>query len=137
MRATLGALAECAERGGAYRKGLEVLARHMDSAIGAYSDAVEAMLGLAGAPRAAFLGSVPYLMLSGIVLAGWQMARAAILCAEKLRQADGAAGHGADPFYAHKLTTCILYGSQVLPRARAYLSSIQDGADVAQYANRI
>ena len=70
--ASLDALRAAADQDGAEQPGLAALARNMAMALGAYRSAVEYMLGQAQAPRAAFLGSVPYLMLSGVVLAGWQ-----------------------------------------------------------------
>ncbi|WP_397476139.1 acyl-CoA dehydrogenase [Pusillimonas sp.] len=136
MRDTLAALHACAGREGTHQGGMQVLARHFEASITAYQDATEAMLAQEKSPRAAFLGSVPYLMLSGTVLAGWQMARAALISHDKL-QAGAASNSGVDPFYAAKLAGCVLYGSLILPRAQAYLSTIRDSADVSQYAARI
>ena len=39
-------------------------------------------------PNAVFAGSVPYLKLAGIVLSGWQMARALIAASEKRAEDD-------------------------------------------------
>lgn len=130
MQSTLDALRAAVDQDGPEQPGLAALARNMAMAHDAYRSAVEYMLGQAQAPRAAFLGSVPYLMLSGVVLAGWQMARAALVCTERLKQAD------ADPYYRQKLAACVMYGSQVMPRALALLKSIEDGAVTTRYASQ-
>lgn len=131
MQSTLQALQAAAAQSGPQQPGLGVLARNLALALDAYRTALEYMLAQAQAPRAAFLGSVPYLMLSGVVLAGWQMARAALICTERLKAAD------ADPFYQQKLAGCVMYGSLVMPRSLALLSSIQDGANTASCADSI
>jgi len=136
MRATLDELATAAGSGGAHQAGLKVIARHMEPALLAYAQAVDHMLGQSGSPPAAFLGSVPYLMLSGVVLAGWQMARSALICAQELGH-EGKGSQAGDSFHAKKLAACVMYASQVLPRASAHLSSIVDGADVARYASQV
>ena len=67
-------------------------------------------------PNAVFAGSVPYLKLAGIVLGGWQMARALLVAAEK--RAD-------DPsFYGAKIATAQFYAEHVLPQAAALEVSI-------------
>ncbi|MGF6531656.1 MULTISPECIES: acyl-CoA dehydrogenase [Paraburkholderia] len=62
-------------------------------------------------PNAVFAGSVPYLKLAGIVLGGWQMARALLVAAEKRTE---------DPsFYGAKIATAQFYAEHVLPQAVA------------------
>ncbi|MGF6641883.1 acyl-CoA dehydrogenase [Paraburkholderia sp. GAS82] len=62
-------------------------------------------------PNAVFAGSVPYLKLAGIVLGGWQMARALLVAAEKRTE---------DPsFYGAKIATAQFYAEHVLPQAAA------------------
>ncbi|OLL30285.1 acyl-CoA dehydrogenase [Burkholderia sp. SRS-W-2-2016] len=74
--------------------------------------AVEFVLANAkGDPNAVFAGSVPYLKLAGIVLGGWQMARA-LLAASAKRDEDPA-------FYGAKIATAQFYAEHVLPQARA------------------
>jgi alkylation response protein AidB-like acyl-CoA dehydrogenase len=60
--------------------------------------------------------SFHYLMGTGTVIAGWQMARAALI-ARALRDEDVA-------FYETKLATARFYMEQVLPRAAAHFSTI-------------
>lgn len=67
-------------------------------------------------PNAVFAGSVLYLKLAGIVLTGWQMARA--LLAAQRRHADDPAFHGA------KIATAHFFADYVLPQARALEASI-------------
>ncbi len=67
-------------------------------------------------PNAVFAGSVPYLKLAGIVLGGWQMARALLVAAAKRDE---------DPsFYGAKIATAQFYAEHVLPQALALEASI-------------
>ncbi|MDR6492162.1 alkylation response protein AidB-like acyl-CoA dehydrogenase [Paraburkholderia terricola] len=69
-----------------------------------------------GDPNAVFAGSVPYLKLAGIVLGGWQMARALLVAAQKRDE---------DPsFYGAKIATAQFYAEHVLPLAWALEASI-------------
>ncbi|MEC5405244.1 acyl-CoA dehydrogenase [Paraburkholderia sp. MPAMCS5] len=67
-------------------------------------------------PNAVFAGSVPYLKLAGVVLGGWQMARALLAAAAK-RDEDPA-------FYGAKIATAQFYAEHVLPLAPALEASI-------------
>ncbi|HYQ91106.1 MAG TPA: acyl-CoA dehydrogenase C-terminal domain-containing protein, partial [Candidatus Competibacteraceae bacterium] len=65
--------------------------------------------------------SVNYLMLSGYVCGGWQMARAALVAQQKLAA-------GEDPeFHEAKLITARFYAEQILPKATALLNAIKAG----------
>ncbi|WP_206999497.1 acyl-CoA dehydrogenase [Trinickia mobilis] len=67
-------------------------------------------------PNAVFAGSVPYLKLAGVVLCGWQMARALLAAA---------ANEAGDPsFYGAKIATARFYAEHVLPQAAALEASI-------------
>ncbi|MCC8403811.1 acyl-CoA dehydrogenase [Paraburkholderia sp. MMS20-SJTN17] len=78
-------------------------------ALGAVVDFVVA--NAKGDPNAVFAGSVPYLKLAGIVLGGWQMARA---------QLAAAARRDEDPaFHDAKIATARFYAEHVLPLATA------------------
>jgi alkylation response protein AidB-like acyl-CoA dehydrogenase len=74
-------------------------------------------------PNAAFAGSVPYLLLAGNVMAGWQMARA-LLAAERLL----AAGEGDPAFLAAKVATARFYAEHLLTNAPAARDAIVEGA---------
>ncbi|WP_414444233.1 acyl-CoA dehydrogenase [Burkholderia sp. 22PA0106] len=69
-----------------------------------------------GDPNAVFLGSVPYLKLAGIVLCGWQMARA--LLAAQRKRADDTAFHDA------KIAIAQFYAQHVLVQANGIAESI-------------
>ncbi|RYF07066.1 MAG: acyl-CoA dehydrogenase [Comamonadaceae bacterium] len=73
-------------------------------------------------PNAVFSGSVPYLMLAGNVVAGWQMARA-LLVAEALlpKGQDGA-------FLQAKIATARFYAEHILVKAGGLRDAIVDGA---------
>ncbi|MDH3647817.1 MAG: acyl-CoA dehydrogenase [Gammaproteobacteria bacterium] len=67
--------------------------------------------------------SFDLLMLTGLVTAGWQMARAALVAREKLDQ--GAEGSN---FYQSKMVTAKFFAQHLLPRARAYGAAITAGS---------
>ena len=73
-------------------------------------------------PNAAYAGSVPYLMLAGNVVAGWQMARS-FLAAQALL------GQGDDAFMQAKMTTARFYADHILSKAPGVRDGIVDGAD--------
>ena len=75
-------------------------------------------------PNAAFAGSVPYLMLSGNVMAGWQMARALLVAEEQL-----ADGKGDQAFLKAKVVTARFYADHILSKAPATRDAIVEGAD--------
>lgn len=73
--------------------------------------------------RAVFAGSVTYLKLAGIVLGGWQMARAALVAQGKL-----AAGEGDAAFYRAKIATARFFADHILSQVPGLRTSIVDGA---------
>jgi alkylation response protein AidB-like acyl-CoA dehydrogenase len=74
-------------------------------------------------PRAVFAGSVVYLKLAGIVLGGWQMARAALVARNKL-----AAGDGDAAFYRAKIATARFFADHILSQADGLRHAIVDGS---------
>jgi len=74
-------------------------------------------------PNAVFAGSVPYLMLAGNLMAGWQMGRALLMAQDQLAQGvDGA-------FMRAKVTTARFYADHLLTKAPGMRDAIVDGAD--------
>ena len=73
--------------------------------------------------KAAFSGSVPYLRLAGIVLGGWQMARAALIAQRKLD-----AGEGDASFYQAKIGTARFFADHVLSQAASLRTAIVSGS---------
>jgi len=99
------------------------VARQLGNARLAFVEAVDFVLAHAKAePNAAFAGSVPYLLLAGNLLAGWQLGRA--LCvAEQLLPA------GQDQRFLHaKIATARFYAEHVLVKTGALRDSIVHGA---------
>ncbi len=100
------------------------MARRLGDARRAFEDVVGFVAGQTKAsPNAVFAGSVPYLMLAGITVAGWQMARALIV-------AEDALAKGEDPeFMAAKVTVARFYGDHILNKAQGLRDSIVEGAE--------
>ncbi|MFL6713337.1 MAG: acyl-CoA dehydrogenase [Sulfurifustis sp.] len=80
-------------------------------------------------PNAAFAGSVPYLMLAGNLMAGWQLARS-LLVAEELLARPGSADGAEDPqFLQAKIATARFYADHILAKVPGMRDSIVEGAD--------
>ncbi|MBE7940601.1 MULTISPECIES: acyl-CoA dehydrogenase [Ramlibacter] len=90
----------------------------------AFLDVVDYMAGQAKAsPNGVYAGSVPYLMLAGNLVAGWQMARALLV-------AEAAAARGEDvAFMQAKVATARFYADHILSRAPGTRDAIVEGAD--------
>ena len=74
-------------------------------------------------PNAAFAGSVPYLMLAGNLMAGWQLARS-------LMVAEDLSAKGQDSaFMQAKITTARFYADHILSRAPGARDAIVEGAE--------
>jgi hypothetical protein len=74
-------------------------------------------------PNAAFAGSVPYLMLAGNLMAGWQLARSLMMAEDQLAAGTEAA------FMQAKITTARFYADHILSRAPGVRDSIVEGSD--------
>ena len=79
--------------------------------------------GSKSSPNAVFAGSVPYLMLTGNLMAGWQMARALLVAQEAVARGEEAA------FMQAKITTARFYADHILSKAPGLRDSIVQGAD--------
>jgi acyl-CoA dehydrogenase len=89
-------------------------------AVAVLSEALEATLEMtARHPAAGFFGSVPLLMLTGHVLGGWMMGRAALIAHAKQEQ---------EPFYAQKLASAAFYGQTVLMPSLGLVHAVRAGA---------
>ncbi|MCI4439904.1 acyl-CoA dehydrogenase [Tibeticola sp.] len=99
------------------------VARRLKDAREAFLEVVDFMVAQAkGNPNAAYAGSVPYLMLAGNLMAGWQLARSLLLA-----QQEAAAGHDA-AFMAAKIVTARFYADHILTRTLAQRVAILEGA---------
>ena len=79
--------------------------------------------GAKTSPNAVFAGSVPYLMLTGNLVAGWQMARALLVAEAELAKGNDAV------FMQSKITTARFYADHILTKVPGMRDSIVDGAD--------
>ena len=80
--------------------------------------------GSKASPNAVFAGSVPYLMLAGNLVAGWQLARALLVAEDML-----ASGSADAPFLAAKVATAHFYADHVLSKIPGMRDAIIEGAD--------
>ncbi|MFY9811290.1 acyl-CoA dehydrogenase [Aquabacterium sp.] len=74
-------------------------------------------------PNAVFAGSVPYLMLTANLVAGWQMGRSLIVAEDKLAGGEDAA------FMAAKIATARFYGDHILARVASLRDTILHGGE--------
>jgi hypothetical protein len=117
IAATEAALADAGPDGARMLRGLR-------AARSALADVVDYMLRTGGSdPGAAHAGSVPYLMLAGCTVAGWQLARALLAAQAGLAQGQDAA------FLQSKVDTALFYAEHLLPRCEAWRVAIVHGAD--------
>jgi len=99
------------------------MAKRLKAARAAFIDVVEFVAANTKAhPNDVFAGSVPYLMLAGNLMAGWQMGRA-------LLAAQDAVARGEDvPFMQAKITTARFYADHLLTKVPGLRDSIVEGA---------
>ncbi len=100
------------------------MAKRLAAGRQAFVDAVGFVTGQTKAqPNAVFAGSVPYLMLAGTVVAGWQMARALIVAEDRLAQDVEA------DFMRAKIVTAQFYADHILNKTTALRDSIVEGSE--------
>jgi hypothetical protein len=99
------------------------MATRLKAAREAFLDVVDFVVaGAKTSPNAVFSGSVPYLMLAGNLVAGWQMARALLVAQDQLTHGDDAV------FMQSKITTARFYADHILTKIPGLRDSIVDGA---------
>ena len=100
------------------------VAKRLKAAREAFIDVVDFVAGNTKTnPNAVFAGSVPYLMLAGNVVAGWQMGRSLLVASAQLAQ-------GVDKdFMLAKIVTARFYADHLLTKAGGMRDSIVEGAD--------
>ena len=102
----------------------QAVARRLAEARKAYLDVVDFVCSSAKAsPNAVYAGSVPYLMLAGNLVAGWQMGRALLVAQELLQKGQDEA------FMRAKIATAQFYAEHILVRAQGLRDGIVEGAD--------
>ncbi|TFW29563.1 acyl-CoA dehydrogenase [Massilia horti] len=103
---------------------LQAIRRQLAAGSDALEQVVEFMVANAKSDiKAVYAGSVPYLKLAGIVLGGWQMARAALIAQNKLD-----AGEGDADFYRAKIVTARFFADHILSQAQGLRHSIVEGS---------
>ena len=103
----------------------KAMARRLGAARLAFEEVVDFVAGNSKAsPNAVYAGSVPYLMLAGNLVAGWQMARALLVAEDQLAKGEGDAA-----FLRAKVATAHFYADHLLAKAPGMRDSIVDGAD--------
>jgi alkylation response protein AidB-like acyl-CoA dehydrogenase len=101
----------------------QVFAKRLTAARLAFLDTVTFIAGnTKTSPNEAFAGSVPYLMLAGNLVGGWQLGRALLVAVDKRAAGDDAA------FMTAKIATARFYGDHILSKAQGVRDSIVDGA---------
>ncbi|MBF5005891.1 acyl-CoA dehydrogenase [Diaphorobacter caeni] len=99
-----------------------VMADRLASARNAFLDVVDFMVSNAKErPNEAYAGSVPYLMLTGALLSGWQLARSLLAAEQALADGDDA------PFMRAKVSTARFFAEHILAKAPAQADSIRHG----------
>jgi alkylation response protein AidB-like acyl-CoA dehydrogenase len=98
--------------------------KRLKAAREAFVEVVDFVAGQTKAsPNAVFAGSVPYLMLAGNLVAGWQLARSLIVAQDQ-------ASHNVDvDFMQAKIATARFYAEHILAKAPGLRDSIVDGAE--------
>ena len=101
--------------------------KRLGAARAAFEQVVDFVAGNTKAhPNAVFAGSVPYLMLAGNIVAGWQMARALLVAESQL--ADPA--HVGDTaFLKAKVATAHFYAEHLLSKVPGLRDSIVEGGE--------
>ena len=102
------------------------VAQRLAAARAAFLEVVDFVAGNTKAqPNAVFAGSVPYLMLAGNLVAGWQMGRALLVA-----QAKAAAGEDL-AFMQAKVATARFYAEHILVKASGLRDAIVHGGESA------
>jgi 3-(methylthio)propanoyl-CoA dehydrogenase len=101
----------------------QAVAKRLDAARAAYVDVVNFIAGGAkSSPNDVFAGSVPYLMLAGNVMAGWQLARSLLVAQAQIKAGTDVA------FMQAKTITARFYADHLLSKAPGVRDSIVEGA---------
>ena len=102
----------------------QAVAKRLRAARLAFLDVVDFIAGQSKAsPNAVYAGSVPYLMLSGNLVAGWQLARALLIAREQLAAGNDAA------FMKAKIATARFYAEHILTRVPGQRDAVVEGAE--------
>jgi len=136
MNQTIVALRDCVDLvHSEQRSGVLLIANKLSQAVMYYSSVVDYVLKQTQDNiRGVYAGSVPYLMLTGYVLGGWMMARAALVCVQS-RSESSPIGVSPD-FLKNKFATAVFYAGVILPRTQALTDAIHQGVTLTQAIER-
>jgi alkylation response protein AidB-like acyl-CoA dehydrogenase len=98
--------------------------KHLSAARLAFVAVVDYLAGEQN-PNAVYAGSVPYLMLAGNLMAGWQLARSLLVAQDALARGEDVA------FMQAKIATARFYAEHLLSKAPGVRDSIVDGGNSA------
>jgi len=99
------------------------VAQRLKAACDAFVEVVDFVVAHAKSdPNAVFAGSVPYLLLAGNLVAGWQLARSLLIAQEQLAMGKDMA------FMQAKIATARFYAEHILSRVPGLRDSIVEGA---------
>ncbi len=101
----------------------QAMLKRLCAARAAFEQVVDFVAGNAS-QNSKYAGSVPYLMLAGNVVAGWQMARSLVAAEDLLVRGEGDAA-----FLKAKIATAHFYADHLLSKAPGLRDAIVDGAD--------
>ena len=102
----------------------QAVAKRLAAGRQAFLDVVDFIVAQAKAdPNAAYAGSVPYMLLAGNLVAGWQLGRALLVAEQQLAQGQDAA------FMKAKIATARFYADHILTRIPGVRDAIVEGAD--------
>ncbi|MEG3003113.1 MAG: acyl-CoA dehydrogenase C-terminal domain-containing protein, partial [Comamonas sp.] len=101
----------------------QTVAKHLTQARQAFVQVVDFIAAQAKAdPNAVYAGSVPYLMLTGNLVAGWQLGRSVLVAEQQLKNGQDAA------FMQAKLATAQFYAEHILTRVPGQADAVVNGA---------
>ena len=100
------------------------VAKRLRAARLAFLDVVDFIAGQGkSSPNAVYAGSVPYLMLSGNLVAGWQLARALLIAQEQIAEGKDVS------FMNAKIATARFYAEHILTRVPGQRDAVVEGAE--------
>jgi 3-(methylsulfanyl)propanoyl-CoA dehydrogenase len=99
-----------------YTRGVDALANAVEYIVANYSVS----------PKRVMAGAVPFLKLFGIVAGGWQLARGAMVSANRLAE-----GQGDSVFYSSKIATARFFAEHVLATAPGLAHTVVRGGESA------
>jgi butyryl-CoA dehydrogenase len=103
---------------------LQAIRGRLADGVQALEDVIDFVVGNTRSDiKGVFAGSVLYLKMAGIVLGGWQMARAALIAEQKLTANSGDAS-----FYRAKIGTARFFADHFLAQASGYRAAIVEGS---------